>query len=407
MRNFSRDAGYSFYMMYMLQTLILIVLTFTPLAAGAETLLSGSVETRVETVEEADAGPLTVEVADGLSLSDSGKKKKIDLEICYPRELQEGRSYPVVIVSHAAVASGRDYRPLAAFWASHGYVCILPSHDDALATQIKPGQKVSVFKIASLHKVSSKELERRSSDLDTVLASLDLLADGLPGLRQKTDTQRVALVGHLDGARSAETLASQCRDERLKAVISITGRPARSPEHRSFDFEKIDKPMMVLDIAAENSGAEKNRQKISNALAARQDKDGLLVCVDLNRAVIPRPSFSQMRKALRGSNLSLSPVRLPRFGRGRDKNDAAEEQGVRVSPVDGAELPGDNLLSVLGIGKRPFETPGRKERINYVMSLTLPFLDAYLKDRPEALSRLSEPDAHKFGPYVTTVVQRF
>lgn len=397
----------------MLKTLVLLTLVFMPLAAGAETLLSGSVQTRVETVDEADAGPLTVEVADGISLSDSGKKKRIELEICYPRELQEDRShpYPVVIVSHAAVASGRDYRPLAAFWASHGYVCILPSHDDALATRIEPGQKVSVFKIASLHKVSSKELQRRSSDLDTVLESIDLLADGLPGLRQKTDTTRVALVGHLEGARSTETLACQCRDERLKAIVSITGRlhyrRSRSPEHRSFDFEKIDKPMMVLDIAAENSGAEKNRQKISNALAARQDKDGLLVCVDLNRAVIPRPSFAQMRKALRGSNLSLSPVRLPRFGRERDRDDPAENQGVRVSPVDGAELPGDNLLSVLGIGKRPFETPGRKERINYVMSLTLPFLDAYLKDRPEALSRLSEPDAHKFGPYVTTVVQRF
>jgi len=395
-------------MMYMLQTLILIVLAFVPLAAGAETLLSGSVETRVETVEEADAGPLTVEVADGLSLSDSGKKRKIDLEICYPRELQEGRSYPVVIVSHAAVASGRDYRPLAAFWASHGYVCILPTHDDALATQIRPGQKVSVFKIASLSKISSKELERRASDLYTVLASLDLLADGLPGLRQKTDTQRVALVGHLDGARSAETLASQCRDERLKAVISITGRPARSPEHRSYEFAKIDKPMMVLDIAAENSGAEKNRQKISNALASRQDKEGLLVSVDLNRAVIPRPSFSQMRKALRGSNLSLSPVQLPRFGKRRARQSTArKEQGIRVSPVDGAEMPGDNLLSVLGIGKGDFESAGRKERINYVMSLTLPFLDAHLKDSPDALTRLSEPDALKFGPYVTTVVQRF
>lgn len=399
------------------------------LPARAKTVLSGSIQTRIEQIEQADAGPYTVEVAEGIKLADNKTGREIKLEICYPKE--EGK-FPVIVISHAAVVSGRDYRPLAAFWSSHGYICVSPSHQDALNTVISPGKKVSVFKLAKLANINDREMESREDDLDKILQGLDLLRRGIDGIREKMDSSRIACVGHQAGAQSVELLAAhidggqaaKLPDQRLKAIISLTGGLApRSAQKRSFAFADITVPFMILDIRVKDK-SNRVREKITEALKESFASDKLLVAVDLDSSIVKKPTFLEMRRAFKHSNISLINFRRPHIFKRSDekqkqkqpeKNNederASESADARinhkVAPVESGEMPGEDLLALLGIQGQIFESTGRKKRINYVMSLTLPFLDAHLKGEREALNRLGRLDAQTFGPHVSTYVQRF
>ena len=64
-------------------------------------ILEGKVVTKVEEVESEEAGSYTVEIASGLSLIDSKRKKVIPLEVAYPKN---SGNFPVIVFSHAAIA---------------------------------------------------------------------------------------------------------------------------------------------------------------------------------------------------------------------------------------------------------------------------------------------------------------
>ncbi|ATY12701.1 chlorophyllase [Amycolatopsis sp. AA4] len=106
-----------------------------------------------------------------------------------------GRDLPVIVFSHGFSQSLDGYRPLADYWAAHGFVVVQPTHLDA-RTRALPAEDPRTPDIWRL----------RVEDLRHVIDRLDAVEAALPGLSGRVDHNRLAVSGHSWGAQSASML---------------------------------------------------------------------------------------------------------------------------------------------------------------------------------------------------------
>ncbi len=392
--------------------------------ARAETLvLEGNVSTRIEMVDPGNGGPFEVEAAEGLSVRDDQRNKRIDLEACYPKSAGH---YPVIVFSHGAVASARDYRPLAAYWASHGYVCVLPTHSDAASLHMRPGEKISVLKLAKLAGVNNKTIEQRRLDLTQTLDALPKLEQRVPGLSGKMNLSAVAIAGHHAGAFAAEVAGgaaigdkknSPCdADQRIKAVIAITGKDWHQPDLTADDFSAVQLPMLVVSVNPDGRSLKDARNRLFKAIEKAPSGNKYMITVDpINK--VERPSLLQVRRAIKDSNIELvsfHPLRKLKssFGRKTGGNDSPTDgikngDGIKVGGIDSEERIGTSLVQSLGLQSLFRNQSGDKGKFNFVMSLTLLFLDAYLKNDTGSIQQLSNQESRCFGDAIVARIERY
>jgi predicted dienelactone hydrolase len=77
---------------------------------------------------KAPAGALKVTRVDDIKLNDEGRKKELVLSAVFPEDTGK---YPVIVFSHGANAYATSGNALAEYWASHGFVVLIPAHTDA------------------------------------------------------------------------------------------------------------------------------------------------------------------------------------------------------------------------------------------------------------------------------------
>ncbi|RQX06280.1 alpha/beta hydrolase family protein [Micromonospora inaquosa] len=118
-----------------------------------------------------------------------------------------GHELPVIVFSHGFSQSATNNRPLADFWASHGFVVIQPTHLDSRTLNLPPDDPRTplIWRI-------------RVDDLKRTLDQLDLLESSVPGLAGRLDRTRIAVAGHSWGAQTASTLLGA-------RVLDADGRP--------------------------------------------------------------------------------------------------------------------------------------------------------------------------------------
>ena len=375
-------------------------------------ILQGAVETHIESVEMEGHGPYTVEVASGLNLVDRKRKKLIKLEICYPKE---AGLYPVLIYSHAPIASARDYRPLSAFYASHGFISIMPTHEDALILHMKSSnpvdEKVSVFKLLKLARTNSKELAGRKDDIARVLDGIALLPTKVGSLADKVDQTKVAVVGHHAGAYSCELLSGvdlkdkrlrSGQDPRISAQLLFTGLNKALPPIGKQDWSRVKVPTMVVSFFDGVRSVDKQRKQTLQVLSQAKSADRYLLTIDSARR--KKPSRRRVRKMLRNSNIELisfRPLNLfkKRRAHRREKvlaTESPEKMQLNLDAPDYEEMPGSQLMNVLGIS--PLEKHSdERERFEFAMAATLPFLNAYLKGSQTDLESLQTASEKSYG----------
>jgi predicted dienelactone hydrolase len=93
------------------------------------------------------------------------------------------------------------------FWASRGFVVIQPTHLDSHTLGLTPADP----RFSDIWRI-------RVQDLKHVLDALDLLEAAVPGLRGRTDRDRIAVAGHSWGGQSASMLLGA-------RVLGPDGRP--------------------------------------------------------------------------------------------------------------------------------------------------------------------------------------
>lgn len=146
----------------------------------------------VETLDDIiGAGTPVVSVAP-LELSALGRPTPLEVRVSAP---STGTNLPVVVFSHGNGWNLDGYAPLTAFWASHGFVVIQPTHLDS---------RRNGFGLD--HPVFPAIWSERISDLTRIIDQLERIEDAVPGLAGRVDRRRIAATGHSWGGQTAQSL---------------------------------------------------------------------------------------------------------------------------------------------------------------------------------------------------------
>ena len=175
-----------------------------------------------------------------------------------------GSELPVILLSHGHgpsnnLSSLNGYRPLASYWAAHGFVVIQPTHLDSATL----GLRDSGDPEAPLYWRS------RAEDMRRILDQLDVIEAAVPQLPGRLDRSRVAVAGHSMGGHTASLLLGarltdprdgtevNLAEPRIRAGVLLAA-PGRggdalsefAAEHYSFfstvDFSAMTTPALVV-----------------------------------------------------------------------------------------------------------------------------------------------------------------
>ncbi|RWZ58445.1 alpha/beta fold hydrolase [Labedella populi] len=137
------------------------------------------------------AGAPVVSVAP-VQLSAPGRPVPLEARVSAPAT---GTNLPVVVFSHGNGWNLDGYAPLAAFWASRGFVVIQPTHLDSRRNGF-----------GFDHPLFPTIWTERITDLTRILDQLGTIEAAVPGLDGRVDRTRVAATGHSWGGQTAQTL---------------------------------------------------------------------------------------------------------------------------------------------------------------------------------------------------------
>nr|WP_297430440.1 chlorophyllase [uncultured Actinotalea sp.] len=127
-----------------------------------------------------------------VELSGPGRPVPLEVRVSAP---VTGDGLPVVVFSHGNGWHHDGYGPLAAFWASRGFVVVQPTHLDSRRNGF-----------GFDHPVFPTIWTERIADVRRVLDQLDTVEAAVPGLVGRVDRSRVAVAGHSWGGQTAQAL---------------------------------------------------------------------------------------------------------------------------------------------------------------------------------------------------------
>lgn len=125
-------------------------------------------------------------------LSSPGRRVELEVRVSAP---ETGTQLPVIVFAHGYGNSLDGYAPLVNYWAANGFVVVQPSFLDAKRIGISQDDPVTheIWRI-------------RVADMKQVLDQLDVAVDAVPGLRERVDINKIAVVGHSFGAHTTGLL---------------------------------------------------------------------------------------------------------------------------------------------------------------------------------------------------------
>lgn len=127
-----------------------------------------------------------------VTLTAPGRPVPLEVRVSAP---VTGGNLPVVLFSHGNGWNLDGYAPLAAFWASRGFVVIQPTHLDSRRNGF-----------GFDHPVFPTIWSERIVDLTRILDQLDTIEAAIPGLAGRVDRTRIAAAGHSWGGQTAQSL---------------------------------------------------------------------------------------------------------------------------------------------------------------------------------------------------------
>jgi len=165
-------------------------------------------------------------------------------------------SYPLIIFSHGAGADRGMAPDMMRHWAAHGYVVILPTHRPQITPFEGPGLLRAAQEFRERNRAGPIAWRHRVGEVKRILDSLES-GEGWPdAVLERVDLERVGMGGHSFGAYTAlliagaklysEQLTYNYRDERVDAVIVISGPGTDGHGLRGKSFDFIETPMLVF-----------------------------------------------------------------------------------------------------------------------------------------------------------------
>ncbi len=206
---------------------------------------------------------LSVVLEADVTLTDSSRGRDVPVHVTYP---ESKGPFPVVVFSHGAGGSGQTCKPLARFWASHGFVVLAPTHADSLSGKGKDPTPGAVRETVNDAALDPKGWENRARDLAFVAAATAAVEARVPVLKDKLDGGRVGVGGHAYGAFAAQLLAG--------ATVDVP----KGPKARSF-ADPIPKAFLLL------SPQGKGQQGLTDKSWAAVERPLMVVTGTLDKGV--------------------------------------------------------------------------------------------------------------------------
>ena len=204
-----------------------------------------------------------VQSIDQLILHDAKWAKDLPVRITYPAARG---SFPLIIFSHGAGGSKDGYAELTRYWASHGYVCIQPTHSDSLSLRKREGP-ISLRDIVGSAVRDSKGWEGRPRDVSFVIDSLVEMAVLAPQLKGKIDRRRIGVGGHSYGAYTAQLIGGATvdvpgkppgqsfADRRVRAILVMSGQGRGQQGLTQRSWGALTCPMMTMTGSRDQGAA--------------------------------------------------------------------------------------------------------------------------------------------------------
>lgn len=106
-----------------------------------------------------------------------------------------GIQLPILVFAHGYGSSADEYRPLAQFWAAHGFVVVQPTFLDSRTLGLAPDdpRTPAIWRF-------------RVEDVKRVLDHLDVVEAAVPGLAGRVDRGQIVAAGHSFGAQTVGML---------------------------------------------------------------------------------------------------------------------------------------------------------------------------------------------------------
>ncbi len=283
-----------------------------------------------------DRGKYEIEKTDGLTLTDPKHTQPLQLRVTYPKT--PGDKLPVIVFSHGAGGSKKSYEPLIEHWASHGYICLQPTHGDSMSLM----ERGQFRKYGSLREyVNSGMLAEhqltRPDDIKLVLDQLPAIEVQISAIQGQMDRKRIGMGGHSFGAHTTQMIGG------------LSLRDFRNRNRMTADDQR---PKALLMISPQGRGGQIDDESWKN---------------------ITRPTMVVTGTNDQGRNGQSYKWRLEVFEHlpAKEKYLAFIKDATHnFGGISGAKYPGSG--------------PENPDHVNYVRSATLAFWDAQLKDDPAA-----------------------
>jgi len=223
----------------------------------------------------APEGVYQVSIADDVTVRDGKRNKELKIKVYAPDA--PGR-FPLIVFSHGAGGSRESFGPLAHYWAAHGFICIHPSHADALVGGSSAGMspRGALGSLLARTLGSPTAWVNRARDISSVIDGLDQVEKGVPSLKGHLDRKRIGVGGHSFGAFTAMLIGGATvdlsagekdrtfLDPRVKAILVVSGQGTGQQGLSERSWRKVFIPMMTVtgseDRGAAGQGPEWKKQ---------------------------------------------------------------------------------------------------------------------------------------------------
>jgi len=196
------------------------LLMTTAFALSCSTATSQPNSTNTQSRDTTPNDPIHRVTEHALVLHDSTRDKDLHIRIVHALNAATNTAVPTIIFSHGAGGSGENYDPLAQFWATHGYIVILPTHSDSLITPTDPitdraqsrtlrndiRQRLKDRK-NRLNGFDFSDWANRPRDISFIIDQLDSIEQQIPSIQHRIDHSRLGVGGHSFGAFTAQLIA--------------------------------------------------------------------------------------------------------------------------------------------------------------------------------------------------------
>jgi len=330
---------------------------------------------------------------------DTSRNRQLLTDIYIPESNNSHQSIPVIIISHGLGLDSSNFRYLAKHLASHGLAVIVPNHPDVLL------KKINLTKLEE-----AKELINRPLDIKYILDELEKIDQVHTPFQGKLNLQQVGVFGQSLGGYTALALAGakinfqQLKNDCTPNALTETWNMSLLLQCRALELPNNSlteqQVKLKLKLYGDLNTNLKTNLKPNLTLNLRDDRIKAVIAVNplissifgedgLNEIATPVMLISSSQDAV---SPALYEQILPFSWLNKvNKFLVMLVGGTHFSSIGNSEPGSEQILL-------PRELTGDTDQAHtYINTLSLPFFQSYVWERPQYLPYLNAAYAQKIS----------